>query len=63
MPDIETTVCRRCFAVVERQNIEFHRQWHADVEGIESPTSEYGWWGADGKWNRNSATLQDGVHM
>lgn len=52
--DLETT-CRRCHAQVKRAFLRAHNEWHATVEPqLEAPTSDFGFWGPDGRWNANS---------
>lgn len=47
--------CRRCFALVERGTwMREHLLWHAELEDLERPTSDFGFWDPEGRWNRNS---------
>ena len=47
--------CRRCLAIVERGTwMREHLLWHAELEKLEEPTTEFGFWDTEGRWNSNS---------
>lgn len=47
--------CRRCYAVLSSYNVKSHNLWHVKIEPeLETPTSEFGFWGDKGRWNPNS---------
>ncbi|MGW8565170.1 hypothetical protein [Isoptericola sp. NPDC055881] len=46
--------CGRCHATVKRSLLQSHNHWHARVEGLEPPTSKWGFWDEDKRWNQNS---------
>lgn len=48
------TACRRCYATLRPDNIRAHNEWHAHLEQLEPPTSEFGFWDDKKRWNPNS---------
>jgi len=50
----ELRICRHCYALVRSPDMDSHRQWHVGVEDLEQPTSEFGFWDDEGRWNANS---------
>lgn len=51
----DARTCPQCGALVAAGHREVHRLWHQKVEpGLETPSSEFGFWDHEGRWNVNS---------
>lgn len=47
--------CGWCGALVANGHREVHQLWHLRVEPqLEKPTTEFGFWDSEGRWNQTS---------
>ena len=52
---MENKACRHCGAIVTAGMMENHLLWHRKIEpDLEEPTSKFGFWDQEGRWNSNS---------
>lgn len=49
----DAATCHRCGALVA--SMSAHLAWHVELEGLEEPTSEVGFWDPEGHWVADSA--------
>jgi hypothetical protein len=51
----KTSECSWCGALISAGMMENHRTWHRKLEPeLEEPTSPFGFWDLNGRWNANS---------
>ncbi len=52
-PMRDVTPCHRCGALVA--SVSAHLAWHVELEGLEEPTGEIGFWDPQGHWVDDAA--------
>lgn len=51
----EARTCPQCGTLIAPGHREVHQLWHQKVEpNLEKPTSEFGFWDHEGRWNTTS---------